>query len=67
MLENIEAIKNAFIQYKGSGAYITLYLIAIIYLFLKEKDKEKRFFFIYFPIGLWLILFNPIFIIMKCS
>lgn len=61
MLENIEAIKNAFIQYKGSGAYITLYLIAIIYLFLKEKDKEKRFFFIYFPIGLCLILFNPIF------
>lgn len=61
MLESIETIKNAFLQYKGSGAYITLYLIAVIYLFLKEDEKEKKFFFLYFPFVICIILLNPIF------
>lgn len=61
MLENIEIIKNAFLEYKGTGAYITLYLISMIYLLLKEENKQKRFMFIYFPLVMILIILNPIF------
>lgn len=61
MLESINIIKNTFIEFCGSGGYITLYLIALIYIFLKEENKEKRMFFIYFQFLLFLVVFNPIF------
>lgn len=61
MLESINIIKNTFLEYKGSGGYITLYLLSLIYLFLKEENKEKRMFFIYFQALIFLVVFNPIF------
>lgn len=61
MLESLEIIKNTFLQYKGTGAYIVLYLLALLYLFLKEEKKEKRMFFLYFQILLWFVVLSPFF------
>ena len=39
MFQNsIEIIKNTFLEYKGQGMYIALFLIGMLYIFLKEKD-----------------------------
>ena len=61
MLESINIIKDTFMEFKGTGGYIALLIIAIIYLFFKEENKEKRMFFIYFQILVFLVVFNPIF------
>lgn len=61
MLESINIIKNTFLEFQGTGGYITLYCLALIYVFFKEKDKEKRMFFIYFQILLLIVVLNPIF------
>lgn len=59
--ENIEIIKNTFLEYKGTGMYIVLFCIAILYIFLKEKNKNNKAFFVYFPIAILLITLNPLF------
>ena len=46
--ESLEIIKNCFIEYKGTGGYVALYAIALVYLLLKEEDKVKKAFTIYF-------------------
>lgn len=59
--ESLEIIKNSFMEYKGTGSYIILYCLAVLYIFLKEKDKQKRAFTIYFPLLFLIIAMNPIF------
>lgn len=59
--ENIEIIKNTFGEFKGSGMYIALFLIAILYIYLKEDNKKIKAFLVYFPIIVLLITLNPIF------
>ena len=59
--ESLEIIKNSFMEYKGTGSYIILYCLAVLYIFLKEKDKQKRAFAIYFPIFVLVIVMNPLF------
>lgn len=58
---NIEVIKNTFLEYKGTGMYIALFFVSMLYIFLKEKDKKVKTFFVYFPIIILLIVLNPIF------
>ena len=59
--ENLKIIKDSFLDYRGTGGYVALYCLAIVYLFLKEKDKIKRAFTIYFPILVLFIIMNPLF------
>ena len=59
--ENIEVIKNTFQQYIGSGMYVSIFFVALIYILLKEKDKKMRCFFAYYPILTLLITLNPLF------
>ena len=59
--ENIEIIKQSFLEYKGSGMYLALYFIAILYIFLKETDKNIKTFLGYFSIVTIFIILNPIF------
>lgn len=59
--KNLEIIKNNFIEYKGTGTYFNIYLIAILYLFLKEKDKKIRALTIYFPAIVFVMIMNPLF------
>lgn len=43
----------------GSGLAIGLFLMALIYLFLCERRKVRRILFVYTPIILFLLIFNP--------
>ena len=59
--ENIEIIKNTFGEFKGSGMYMILFFISIIYILIKEDNKKVKAFLIYFSIIILLITLNPIF------
>lgn len=50
-----------FREYMGTGLILIWFLVSIVYLFLKEEKKEIRILFIYVPIILLLLFFNPIF------
>ena len=45
----------------GTGLIVIWYLLSLVYLFLKEKRKEIRILFLYVPIILLLLYFNPLF------
>lgn len=45
----------------GSGLVTGLFLMALVYLFLCEKRKARRILFVYTPIILFLLIFNPLF------
>lgn len=60
--DSIKIIKNSFLEFKGQGFYILLFVIALIYVFVKEEEKNKKVFFVYTSLTtLILIIFNPIF------
>lgn len=40
---------------------MALFFIAMLYIFLKEKDKKMRALFLYFPILIFIVILNPIF------
>ena len=62
MLEEcINTIKSSYEQFLGSGMYFALFLVSILYIFMKEKDKKKRILFIYFPIVIFAVITNPFF------
>ena len=46
-------------EYMGIGLSIIAFVLALIYLWVKEKRKEFRIIFIYVPLALLLIYFNP--------
>ena len=46
---------------KGTGEFVALFIIAVIYIFLKEKDEAKRRVFCYASVLLIFIILNPIF------
>lgn len=58
--ENIEAIKKCFSEFKGSGLYLLLFFLSIIYIYVKDKN-DKKVFFVYYPIVVFVITLNPIF------
>ena len=45
----------------GTGLIIILFLAAIVYLLIKEKNRPKRILFVYCPIIVLLLYFNPLF------
>ena len=54
-------VLNTFRGYMGSGLVTGLFLMALVYLFLCEKRKARRILFVYTPIILFLLIFNPLF------
>lgn len=58
MWKNIFDIYRA---YMGTGITVILFLAAELYLFLTEKNKNKRVVFIYVPAGILLLFFCPFF------
>lgn len=61
LVEGFNTIKTTFLEYKGTGAYIILYIIALIYIFYKEDNKKIKLFFIGLSIFIGLVTLNPIF------
>lgn len=51
----------------GTGLIVIWYLLALVYLFLREKRKEIRILFLYVPIVLLLLYFNPLFAKFLCT
>lgn len=50
-----------FREYMGTGMIVIWYLVSLIYLWMKEKRKYIRILFLYMPVILLLIYFNPLF------
>lgn len=50
-----------FREYMGTGLITIWYLAALFYLFWTEKKKANRILFVYLPLVLLLIYFNPLF------
>ena len=48
-----------FRDYMGTGWILGFFLVAVVYLFFTETDKAKRLLFIYIPVVLLLLYFNP--------
>lgn len=54
-------IATLFREYMGSGLIMILYLLSLIYLYIKEEKKYIRIIFVTAPVCLLLLYFNPIF------
>lgn len=52
---------NLFREYMGTGLIVILFLVSLIYLWVKEKRRDIRILFIYVPVILLLLFFNPLF------
>lgn len=50
-----------FRDYMGVGLIVIWYMLSLIYLWIQEKRKYVRILFLYLPIILLLIYFNPLF------
>lgn len=60
MGETIRVIAETLRAYKGNSLYLTCYLLAVCYLFVAEKEKQKRLLFLYVPFTvLFLFVFPP--------
>lgn len=53
---------DLFVTYMGSGIIVGWFVLSLLYLFLKEKDPAKRVLFLYFPVIILLLYFNPLFV-----
>ncbi len=54
-------VSGLFRDYMGSGLMVIWFLLSALYLFLKEKRKPVRILFLYVPIVVLLLFFNPLF------
>ena len=61
LTENIQIVKEALKQYLGNGKYQILFVICLLYICIKEKDKNKRAILFYFPILVLFFILNPVF------
>lgn len=52
---------NLFQEYMGTGLIVIWFLVSLIYLWIVENRKQIRILFIYVPIILLLLFFNPLF------
>jgi hypothetical protein len=55
----LNELLNLFQEYMGQGLITVWFLLSLIYLFITEKKKEIRVMFVYFPIVILLLFFNP--------
>ena len=50
-----------FKSYMGTGLITVFFLVMVVYLYFIETDKAKRILFVYMPMGLLVLYFNPLF------
>ena len=55
----MEALK-LFQEYMGTGLIVIWFLVSLLYLWLTEKRKHIRVMFLYVPLVLLLVFFNPL-------
>ena len=49
-----------FREYMGTGLIMIWYLVTLLFLFLKEKRKDRRILFVYTPFLMLILFFNPV-------
>ena len=54
-------VVTLFRDYMGVGLIVLWFLLALLYLFLKEKRRHLRILFVWVPVILLLVFFNPLF------
>ncbi len=54
-------VVTLFREYMGTGLIIGWFLLSVVYLLLKEKRKHLRILFVYVPVILLCLFFNPLF------
>lgn len=54
-------VKDSFLQFRGSGMYMALFFIAMLYIYLKEENKKIKCGLVYYPILVLVITLNPLF------
>lgn len=57
----MSSVIDTFQRYMGTGLTTILFLLALVYLFLCEKRKPRRILFVYSPVFILLLYFNPLF------
>lgn len=62
MNENIKFIKDVFLSYYANQKYFVLFLIALLFIFIKEKQKSNKNLLLYYPIIILIIMLNPLFV-----
>lgn len=62
MNEYLEIIKNAFLNYYANQKYFIIFLIALLFIFVKEKNKMNKNFLLYYPIIVYIVVLNPVFV-----
>lgn len=56
-----ENLKVTLEEVKGSGMILALYIVAVLYLFIREKDEKRKRLFCYSSALIIFIIMNPIF------
>ncbi len=54
-------IVELFLGYMGKGLIVGWFLVSVFYLFFREQRKQVRILFVYVPVILLLLFFNPLF------
>lgn len=57
-------VENLFREYMGTGLIVIIFCISLIYLWIKENRKYVRIIFIYVPVILLFLFFNPLFAVL---
>lgn len=55
------SVSRAFLGYMGTGLIVIFYLLALVYLWITEKKLYLRIVFLYMPLVLLALFFNPLF------
>ena len=56
-----ETLRNLFDEYMGTGLIVIFFVISLIYLWVQEKRKYVRILFVYVPVILLCLFFQPLF------
>lgn len=55
-----QAVGNIFRDYMGKGLLMGWFLLMLLFLWKREQEKMKRILFVYFPVSVLVIFFNPL-------
>lgn len=61
LLSNVKDVVSMIIKYKGTGFLLVLYVAAVIFLLIKEKDMRKKLLLVYAPLLMIVLILCPIY------
>lgn len=62
-----DTIRQLFQEFMGTGLIVGWYLLVLVYLWFAEKDRRMRVLFLYMPLAMLLLYFNPVFFHLICG